>query len=62
MTAKRKSKRPKDTPEAQYARFLETAKKVEADERPEKFDEAFMKVTASKGLPDGKKRGGAPSR
>lgn len=48
MSAKRKPKRPKDTPEAQYARFLETAEKVQADDRPEAFDRAFLKVAATK--------------
>ena len=36
-----------DTQEAQYQRFLEIAKKVEADETPGSFDRAFKKVVGS---------------
>ena len=39
------SPKPKDTPEAEYKRFLETAKLVEAEETPEAFDGAFKRVT-----------------
>lgn len=45
MTNKPESK--PDNPE-QYARFLETAKKLEAIEEPAVFDKAFKKVTAKK--------------
>jgi hypothetical protein len=44
MKRKPTTKRPKDTPEAQYDRFLETALAVGADERPEAFDLAFERV------------------
>lgn len=40
--ARRKNAKPDDPEE--YKRFLETAKKVEADERPEAFERAFKKV------------------
>ena len=43
MTAK-----PKDTPEAEYKRFLETARQVEAEETPEAFDRAFGRVAKPK--------------
>jgi hypothetical protein len=36
--------KPKDTHEAEYKRFLETARQVEAEETPEAFDRAFGKV------------------
>ena len=39
---KPKAKRKSDP--AQYKRFLETAKAVGADERPEAFDKAFVRV------------------
>jgi hypothetical protein len=42
----RKAVKPNDP--AEYKRFLETAKKVEADDRPEAFDRAFKKVVAPK--------------
>jgi len=41
---KRKGK--KLTPAEQSARFIEAAKKAEADERPEEFDKTFKKVAA----------------
>ena len=47
----------KPTPKAdadQYQRFLETAKKVEADESPGSFDRAFAKIDPKK-KPDPKK-------
>lgn len=44
MTAK--SKRKPDDP-AQYKRFLEAAKKAEADETKEGADRAFKKVVSS---------------
>jgi hypothetical protein len=37
-----KAKKPKDR--AEYQRFLETAREVGADERPEAFDRAFRKI------------------
>lgn len=42
---RRKNAAQPDDPE-EYKRFLETAKKIEADESPEAFDRAFKKVTA----------------
>ena len=40
--------KPKQGDPAQYKRFLETAKKVEADEDPKAFEKAFEKVTTPK--------------
>jgi len=40
----------------QYQRFLETAKKVEADESPGSFDRAFKKIVTAK-PPAPKKQG-----
>lgn len=42
-----KQKRPKDTPEKQHERFVEAAKKAEADESPDAMDKAIrrLKVT-----------------
>ena len=42
-----KSPKQPDDPE-EYKRFLETAKKVDADKRPESFDRAFEKVVSRK--------------
>ncbi len=39
-----KTAKPKDTAEAEYKRFLETAKQIEASEDAEAFDKAFGKV------------------
>jgi hypothetical protein len=39
--------KPKLTDAERHKRFVDTAKEVEADERPEVFDEAFNMVTAS---------------
>ena len=39
-----KSKKLKDAPEQQSARFIEAAKNSEADERPEALDRAFGKL------------------
>lgn len=43
------NKPPKEklTDEERHQRFLETAKKVEASEKPEDFDQAFKKVAFS---------------
>lgn len=35
----------KETPAEQHKRFVETAKKLGADESPEAFDRAFKRVT-----------------
>ncbi len=43
-TAKPPAKRKPNDP-AQYKRFLEAAKAVEADEKPQAFDKAFKRVT-----------------
>lgn len=43
----RKTKKSSDTEE--YKRFLETAKKVEADERKESFERAFNNVVKPSG-------------
>ena len=45
----RKTAKPDDPEE--YKRFLETAKKVEADESPKAFDRAFNKVVSPKRTP-----------
>lgn len=37
--------KPKLTDEDRHARFVETAREVEASEAPEDFDKAFEKVT-----------------
>jgi len=42
-----KTAKPKDTPEAEYKRFLETARQVEAEETPEAFDRAFTSVASA---------------
>jgi hypothetical protein len=39
-----KAKKPKDTPEKQHARFVEAARKAEADESPDALDKAFERV------------------
>jgi hypothetical protein len=39
-----KKAKPKLTDAERHARFVETARKVGADERPEEFDKAFMKL------------------
>jgi DNA-binding GntR family transcriptional regulator len=41
-----KKKHSKDTPEQQHARFVEAAKKAEADEAPDAMDKAFNKIDA----------------
>ena len=43
--------KPKLTDAERHARFVETAKKVEASEKPEDFDRAFKEVTLKKDLP-----------
>jgi hypothetical protein len=43
MAAKTKRKST-DTPEKQHARFVEAAKKAEADETPNALDKAFKKI------------------
>ncbi len=40
-------KTPKDTPEAQYKRFLETAKAVEASDDPKALERVFSKIASS---------------
>ena len=47
--------KPKDTPEAEYKRFLETAKLIEASEEPEAFDRAFKRVVMPHKLPASEK-------
>jgi hypothetical protein len=42
---KAKAKTPKLTDAERHARFVETARKVEASEDPKDFDKAFGKVT-----------------
>jgi hypothetical protein len=43
-----KSKKPKESQTEQSARFIEAAKKVEADERPEEFEKVLKKIAPSK--------------
>lgn len=52
MKAKTKHKRL--TPAEQHARFVEAAKKAEADESPEAMDKAFkrLRVTRKSSSPD----------
>ena len=38
--------RPKNDDPAEYKRFIETAKQVEADEDPKAFERAFKKITS----------------
>jgi len=42
----RKPKAPHDDPE-ESKRFIEAAREIEADERPEAFDKVFKKVVPS---------------
>ena len=49
MNASKKSKRPKDTPEQQHARFVEAAKNAEADEASDAMDKAFKKLSVKNG-------------
>jgi len=46
--AKSKLKSKPLTSEEQHARFVEAAKKAEADEAPDAMDKAFRKLAASK--------------
>ena len=48
MAKRRKAKKPPLTPAEQHARFVEAAKKAEADERPEEFDKIFKKVARAR--------------
>ncbi len=43
----RKKKPRPDDPE-QYARFVETAKKIEADDAKERFEEAMKRILSAK--------------
>lgn len=45
MSRKSAARKRKETPAEQHKRFVEIAKKLEANERPEAFDDAFMRVT-----------------
>jgi hypothetical protein len=56
MNGKSKSKRQKDTPEKQHARFVEAAKEAEADETPDALDKVFKKLA-----PMAKKSSGRPN-
>jgi hypothetical protein len=47
MTSKRSSAKTKQAKE-QSARFIEAAKKAEADERPEEFEKVLKKVAREK--------------
>lgn len=47
----RKAAKPKkSTDPEQYERFVETARKLGADESPEAFDRAFKRVVAPKSI------------
>ncbi len=46
-TRKKSAPKPKPTDVERHARFVETAKKVQASEKPEDFDKAFEKVVDS---------------
>lgn len=54
-TPKKKSRSTKNklTDAERHTRFVETAKKVEASEKPEDFDRAFKKVTQKSSPSDG---------
>jgi hypothetical protein len=41
-------KRQKESPAQQSARFIETARKLGADERPEEFEKVIKKVARQK--------------
>jgi len=43
-----KKKPVKDTPEKQHARFVEAAKKADADESPDAMDKAFKQIVPKK--------------
>jgi hypothetical protein len=45
MLGKPKAKPKKSSDPEQHKRFVETARKLGADESPEAFDQAFKKVT-----------------
>jgi hypothetical protein len=53
MAAKQKRRKPKDTPFAQHARFVEAAEKAEADEAPDALDKAFKKLAPMVKRPSG---------
>jgi hypothetical protein len=55
--ATKKRRKPKDTPAAQHARFVEAAKKAEADESPDALDKAFKRLNLSQKLPRATKGG-----
>ncbi len=46
--ARKPQSKPKLTDAERHARFLETARKVEASDDPKDFDEAFKKITSSR--------------
>jgi hypothetical protein len=48
MAGKPKTKRPKLTDAERHKRFVETAKEVEASEKPEDFDWVFDMVAKKK--------------
>ena len=50
-----KKKLPQQTQAEQSARFVEAAKKAEADERPEVFDKTFASI-AKQGKQEGKRK------
>lgn len=54
-TAGNKTKSKRLTPAEQHARFVEAAKKAEADESPDAMDKAFgrLKVTRKSSPPNG---------
>ena len=54
MAGKRKTRKPKDTPEQQHARFVQAAKKAEADESQDAMDKAFKRVVLQKRAPSAK--------
>lgn len=45
---KQKAKKPKDTPQKQHARFLETAREVGASDDPKAFEKAFTGIVTPK--------------
>jgi hypothetical protein len=57
---KAKSRKAKDTPEAQHARFVEAAYKVEADQATDALDKAFTKLSIRQSGPYSRRKPAKP--
>jgi hypothetical protein len=55
-----RKQRGKNTPEAQHARFVETAKEAGADERPEAMDIAIKKLSIRRPAPNSRQKPSKP--